>query len=180
MLNALTIDVEDYSQVSVFESVVRFEDWDRYDGRVGDNTRRLLDTFDRHDTRGTFFVLGWVAERHRSLIRSIHQRGHEIGSHGDSHRCVYTQTPERFREETRRSKHTLEDITGAPVIGYRAASYSITARSLWALRILREEGFRYDSSIYPIHHDRYGLPGSPRFCHVIADGGAGGLVEFPP
>src|SRR3989304_5968557 len=105
MLNALTIDVEDYYQVSAFESVVRFKDWDRYEGRVGDNTRRLLDTFDRHDTKGTFFVLGWVAERHRSLIRSIHQRGHEIGSHGDPHPCAHTQTPERFRGGARRAPH---------------------------------------------------------------------------
>jgi polysaccharide deacetylase family protein (PEP-CTERM system associated) len=176
-LNALTIDVEDYYQVSAFESVVRFEDWSRYESRVERNTHRLLELLDEHRTKATFFVLGWVAERCPKLIRGIAERGHEVASHGYSHRLVYLQTPEAFRDETRRSKKLIEDAAGCPIEGYRAASYSITRKSLWALRILEEEGFLYDSSIYPIHHDRYGLPDFPRFCHRPLDDGR--LVEIP-
>jgi polysaccharide deacetylase family protein (PEP-CTERM system associated) len=180
MLNALTIDVEDYYHVTGFESVIQRADWDGYESRVERNTLRLLDLLDTHHTRATFFVLGWVAERHPQLVRTIHALGHEVASHGYAHQRIYTQTPEQFREETHRSKQILEDVISRPVLGYRAASYSITQQSLWALEILREEGFVYDSSIFPIHHDRYGIPGYSRFCHRV-DGRAGaGLVEFPP
>ena len=180
MLNALTIDVEDYYHVSAFESVVRFEEWDRYESRVERNTYRFLDLLDEYKTKATFFVLGWIAERQPTLVRAIDAHGHEVASHGYAHRRVYTQTPAEFREETRRSKRLVEDILGQSVIGYRAASYSITAASLWALDILQEEGFVYDSSIFPIRHDLYGIPGYPRFCHVHNEHGNSGMVEFPP
>jgi polysaccharide deacetylase family protein (PEP-CTERM system associated) len=179
MLNALTIDVEDYYHVSGFESVIRFEDWGHYESRVERNTLRLLDLLDAHHTKATFFVLGWVAARFPHLVRTIHERGHEVGSHGYAHQRIYTQTPEQFRQETRRSMRILEDATGRPIYGYRAASYSITKESLWALQILQEEGFTYDSSIFPIHHDRYGIPGYQRFCHVLNGSREKGLLEFP-
>ena len=179
MLNALTIDVEDYYQVSAFESVVPLADWERYESRVEKNTHRILDLLDAHTTTATFFVLGWVAERHPGLIRTLGARGHEVASHGYAHRRVYTQTPEQFRTETRRSKCLLEDTLGHPIRGYRAASYSITMHSLWALEVLREEGFVYDSSIFPIRHDLYGIPSHPRFCHMIPGQSDAPLVEFP-
>jgi len=180
MLNALTIDVEDYYHVTAFESVVRHEDWDRYESRVGGNTHRLLDILDKHGTKATFFVLGWVAEREPHLIRDIAKRGHEVACHGYSHRRIHTQTPVEFQKETKLAKRVIEDATGQPVIGYRAASYSITRRSLWALDILKEEGFLYDSSIFPVKHDLYGIPDSDRFCHVLDGQGGHGMVEFPP
>lgn len=179
MLNALTIDVEDYYQVSAFESVVSHQDWDLYESRVERNTHHILDLLDEHPTKATFFVLGWVAERFPSLVRAIHDRGHEIASHGYSHRRIYTQVPEHFREETRRAKEITEDTIGRSVIGYRAASYSITRESLWAVDILQEEGFEYDSSIFPIHHDSYGIPDHPRFLHWVSGDKGKGLIEFP-
>lgn len=179
MQNLLTIDVEDYYHVSAFESVVNPSQWEDLESRVEGNTLRLLDILDEHRTKATFFVLGWVAERRPQVARAIHERGHEVASHGYSHRRIYTQTPEQFREETRRSKRVLEDLIGQPVLGYRAASYSITSKSLWALDILKEEGFVYDSSIFPIRHDLYGIPASPRFCHVCKAGVNGKLFELP-
>jgi len=180
MRNALTIDVEDYYQVAVFASTIRFDEWDRYESRVERNVHRLLDILEEYHTKATFFVLGWVAERFPQLVRAIDRRGHEVASHGYAHQLIYTQTPGQFREETRRSKQRLEDAIGKRILGYRAASYSITQESLWALEILQEEGFRYDSSIFPIHHDRYGIPGASRFCHVLNGQSGAGLVEFPP
>jgi len=179
MLNALTIDVEDYYHVSAFEAVVPFADWERYESRVEKNTHRILDLLDAHTTKATFFVLGWVVERHPGLIRTLVARGHEVASHGYAHQRVYTQTPEQFRTETRRSKLLLEDTLGQPIRGYRAASYSITVQSLWALDVLREEGFVYDSSIFPIRHDLYGIPSHPRFCYMIPGPSGAPLVEFP-
>lgn len=179
MLNALTIDVEDYYQVSAFESVIKFEEWNQYESRVEQNTYRILDILDANQTKATFFVLGWIAEQHPKLVQEIQKRGHEVASHGYSHRRVYTQTPEQFRTETRRARYILEDIIGQPIRGYRAASYSITKNSLWALDILQEEGFVYDSSIFPIRHDLYGIPGYPRFCHRLNGYTKQRLVEFP-
>jgi polysaccharide deacetylase family protein (PEP-CTERM system associated) len=179
MLNALTIDVEDYYHVSAFEAVVPFADWERYESRVEKNTHRILDLLDAYTTKATFFVLGWVAERHPGLIRTLVARGHEVASHGYAHRRVYTQTPEQFRTETQRSKCLLEDTLGQPIRGYRAASYSITAQSLWALDVLKEEGFVYDSSIFPIRHDLYGIPSHPRFCSLLPGPSSASLVEFP-
>ncbi|WP_203300621.1 XrtA system polysaccharide deacetylase [Marinobacter sediminum] len=177
--NALTIDVEDYFQVAALAEAVSTEDWPRMEYRVEANTDRLLETFDRFDTKATFFILGWVAERSPSLIRRIHEAGHEIASHGYSHQLVYTQTPSVFREETRRSKSILEGIIGEPVTGYRAASYSITAESRWALDVLCEEGFTWDSSIFPVHHDRYGMPGTPFQPYQLKTPNGGILTEFP-
>lgn len=177
--NALTIDVEDYYHVAALEAVIRVEDWERYESRVEKNTHRLLDLLERYATKATFFVLGWVAERQPHLVRTLAERGHEVASHGYAHQRVYTQTPEQFREETRRSKAILEEIIGRAVLGYRAATYSITRQSLWALDILQEEGFVYDSSIFPVRHDLYGIAGYPRFCHVIEGKQGAGLIEFP-
>lgn len=179
MLNALTIDIEDYYHVSAFESVVRFEDWDQYDSRVERNTYRILELLDEHNVKATFFILGWIAERAPSLVRSIHELGHEIASHGYAHQRVYTQTADLFREETRKSKHLLEDIISKPISGYRAASYSITKKSFWALEILAEEGFKYDSSIFPIWHNLYGIPNYQRFSHVVDGNGEYPIAEFP-
>jgi polysaccharide deacetylase family protein (PEP-CTERM system associated) len=177
--NALTVDVEDYFHVSAFADSIDRSEWDSHPLRVGENTRRLLDLFDRNQLKATFFVLGWVAERAPELIREIAGRGHEIACHGFSHQLVYNQSPEVFRRETVQSKQLLEDIIGAPVRGYRAASYSITERSRWALDILAEAGFVYDSSIFPVRHDRYGMPGTPEHPYSMTTDDGHSLVEFP-
>jgi polysaccharide deacetylase family protein (PEP-CTERM system associated) len=148
------------------------------ESRVERNTDAILDLFDEFAVRSTFFVLGWVAERHPELVRRIAARGHEIASHGYAHRLVYEQIPAAFRDDVRRAKAILEEACGRRVVGYRAPSYSITQRSLWALDVLVEEGYEYDSSIYPIHHDRYGIPGAIRHPHCI-DLQAGTIVEVP-
>lgn len=179
MLNALSVDVEDYYQVSAFESVVRLEDWGVRESRVERNTHRVLDLLDEFHVKATFFVLGWVAEKNSALIQVISRRGHEVASHGYSHRLIYNQTPDDFRQETRRAKRVVEDAIGHPIIGYRAASYSITQESLWSLNILAEEGFQYDSSIFPIRHDRYGIPSHQRFFHVLNGNGQAAIAEIP-
>lgn len=178
MVNALTIDVEDYYQVSAFESVVDRSEWDHYESRVEKNTHHILNILESFQVKATFFVLGWVAERHPKLVKAIHEKGHEVASHGYSHRRIYTQTPAVFKEETKKSKQILEDLIGEAVIGYRAASYSITNKSLWALDILIEEGFSYDSSIFPVWHDLYGIPNSNRFPYMI-ERDAGSIQEYP-
>ncbi len=178
MRNALTVDVEDFFQVTAFERHVSREEWDSFPLRVEGNTRRVLDMFDEYGVRGTFFVLGWVAERVPGLVKEIHRRGHEIACHGYGHQLVYHIGPERFREDVRRAKDILEHITGEEVSGYRAPSYSVTGKSLWALDIMIEEGFRYDSSIFPIIHDIYGIPGGERFPHEI-ETKSGKIKEFP-
>jgi polysaccharide deacetylase family protein (PEP-CTERM system associated) len=178
IVNVMSVDVEDYFHVSVFDGRVPRSEWDRMESRVAANTDRLLDIFDEFAVRSTFFVLGWVAERHPDLVRRIAERGHEIASHGYAHRLVYDQTPSTFREDVRRAKRLLEDATGRPVGGYRAPSYSITPRSLWALDVLIEEGYRYDASIFPIRHDRYGIPVSARHLYPI-ERPAGTVMEVP-
>jgi polysaccharide deacetylase family protein (PEP-CTERM system associated) len=174
----MSIDVEDYFHVSVFDGIVPRSTWDSLESRVCRNTERLLDIFDEYGIRSTFFVLGWVADRHPHLVRAIVQRGHEVASHGYAHRLIYDQTPSTFREDVRRAKRTIEDAGGVAVRGFRAPSYSITPRSLWALDVLIEEGHRYDASIFPIRHDRYGIPVSPREPFYV-ERRAGGLVEVP-
>lgn len=174
-----TIDVEDYFQVDAFSDVIPIDKWDDFDSRVVPNTRRLLDMLDTAQVKGTFFVLGWIARRHPGLVRDIAGRGHEIASHGMSHQRIMTQTPEVFRRETRESKQLLEDIVQAPVDGYRAATYSITRESLWALDVLYEEGFRYDSSIFPVRHDRYGIPDAETVPHRLQTPQGKSIVEFP-
>jgi polysaccharide deacetylase family protein (PEP-CTERM system associated) len=179
VLNALTIDVEDYFQVSGFEGVLPRYQWDAMPSRVGPATERLLEKLDQANVRATFFVLGWVAERQPSLVRAIHEAGHEIGTHGYAHRLVYSQTLAEFRADLRRSLDILQDTTGERVTLYRAPSFSITSRSQWALDVLIDEGIRIDSSIYPVHHDRYGMPGAPLTPHRIGRSG-GSIWEFPP
>ncbi|HEY5997783.1 MAG TPA: XrtA system polysaccharide deacetylase [bacterium] len=179
MINALSVDVEDYFHVSAFEHNVNRSDWDRYPLRVEKNTEVLLDLFDSHQVRASFFVLGWVAERVPGLVKRIQGRGHEIACHGFGHERLDVIGPHRFREDLRRAKHVLEDQCGAPVLGYRAPSFSITPKSVWAVDILIEEGFVYDSSIFPIHHDVYGMPGADPGIHSIRRE-AGILREFPP
>jgi polysaccharide deacetylase family protein (PEP-CTERM system associated) len=178
VVNALTIDVEDYYQVSAFEHCVDRTRWHEHESRVAIGTHKLLDVLDREGVRATFFVLGWVADRQPELVRSIQSAGHEIGSHGYWHRLIYRQTPEEFRADVRRSRNLLEDLIGEPVISYRAPSFSITRRNLWALDVLIEEGFRFDSSIFPTYHDRYGLAGAPTQPHQIVRP-AGTIWEFP-
>lgn len=179
MRNAMTVDVEDYFHVAALASAIRPEDWDQYECRVERNTHRLLEMFAERQIQGTFFVLGWVAERYPALVREIAAAGHEVASHGQTHQLVYRQTPAQFREETARSKQTLEDLVQRPVEGYRAASYSITNQSLWALDVLAELGFVWDSSIFPVRHDRYGIPGTPRWPHRLSTPQGHSLVEFP-
>lgn len=178
MLNALTIDVEDYFQVNAFASSIDYSAWDSYPLRVAENTRRILDLLDRFEVKATFFILGWIAERLPGLIREIHDRGHEIACHGYRHQLVYTLSPDAFRADLRLAKQLLEDICGEDIVSYRAPSYSITKKSLWALDILAEEGFCYDSSIFPVYHDTYGIPDAPRFLHHI-ERKAGRITEFP-
>lgn len=179
VVNALTVDVEDWFQVSALSGSIAREDWPRLESRVERNTERLLDLFDRAGVRGTFFVLGWIAERYPGLVRAIAAAGHEVASHGYSHRLIYEQTQADFREETRRGKAILEDQMQRPVCGYRAASYSITRASLWALDEIAEAGFRWDSSIFPVHHDRYGIAGFERWPHRLQTPAGFDLVEFP-
>ena len=179
MKNILTIDVEDYFHVAALAKSISADDWNNIACRIEKNTNLLLDLFDEHDAKATFFVLGWVAERYPNIIREIKVRGHEIASHGYSHQLIYKQTPAQFRTETIKSKQLLEDITGQAVLGYRAASYSITNKSLWALDILCETGFEYDSSIFPVRHDNYGIPGSPTEPYVLKTTSGQSLIEYP-
>jgi len=179
LLHALTIDVEDYFQVSAFEHAIARSQWDDFESRVEANTFRILDLLAQHQTHATFFVLGWIAEKHPQLVRTILERGHEIASHGYWHRLIYDQTPDDFRKDIRLAKEVLTQITGHDVSAYRAPSFSITNKSLWALQILAEEGYRVDSSIFPIRHDRYGIPDSPTEFHAV-ETNAGRIWECPP
>lgn len=179
IVNALSIDVEDYFMVSAFADVVKFDDWHRFESRVESNTYKIMELLDECGAKATFFVLGWVAEKYPNLVRDIAKNGHEVACHSYNHKLIYDLTPDEFRNDTRKAKSILEDITGNPVIGYRAPSYSLVKSSVWALDILIDEGFLYDSSIFPIHHDRYGFPEAERFPHTIKRGG-GSLREFPP
>jgi polysaccharide deacetylase family protein (PEP-CTERM system associated) len=178
MYNAQTIDVEDYFQVNAFTRHVKRDEWDSYPLRVVDNTYRILDMLDEFGVSATFFVLGWVAERLPALVREIHGRGHEIACHGYGHELIYSIGPDAFRQDIRRARVILENLCGEKVRGYRAPSYSITNKSIWALDMLIEEGFDYDSSIFPVYHDTYGIPSAPRFPHVIRRQ-SGFITEFP-
>ena len=177
MQNALTVDLEDWYH-SVYSLTPR--DWERLPDRLVPPTRRLLALLARHRARATFFVLGAVAERHPELVREIAEAGHEIASHGMHHRLVYEQTPEEFRADLRRSLAILGALTAAPVVGFRAAYWTITERSLWALDILAEEGILYDSSIYPVKTYLYGIAGTPPGPHVRTQAGGRRLHEVPP
>lgn len=164
-VNAFSIDVEDYFHVEALASAIDRTRWDGYESRVAANTYRCLELLAEAGVQGTFFVLGWVAKREPGLVRAIHAAGHEVACHGMTHQLVYRQSRELFRQETREAKALLEDATGAAVRGYRAATYSITKASLWALEELDALGFEYDSSINPVHHDLYGIPDAPRFAY---------------
>ena len=179
MINAMTIDVEDYFNVSGFESRIKFEAWSNFESRVEANTNKLLTIMSKFDMKATFFVLGWIAEKYPKLIRQIQEEGHEIASHSYAHRLVYRQTEKEFREDLKRCKGLLEDIIGERVTGYRAPSYSIVKDSLWALNILMEEGFLYDSSIFPIRRDRYGIPNGNRFPYMIHGKNGSSILEIP-
>jgi polysaccharide deacetylase family protein (PEP-CTERM system associated) len=174
----LSVDVEDYFQVEAFAGLVNRAGWDQYPSRVADNTRQLLDLLEERGVKATFFVLGWVAEKFPSLVGEIALRGHEPACHSHWHRLVYQLSPEEFRQDAVRAKQAIEQAAGAPVTGYRAPSYSITRKALWALEILVECGFRYDSSIFPIRHDVYGIPDAPRRPFRVQTP-AGPLVEYP-
>ncbi len=177
--NILTVDVEEYFHPNAMDATVDPSRWDDLPRRVEHNTYRVLDLLSAHDVRATFFVLGWVAERLPHLVGEIARRGHEVACHGYAHRLVYRLGPERFRDDVARSKRILEDCLGSRIVGFRAASYSIVEASLWALDILIEEGFEYDSSIFPVRHDIYGIPGFNRFA-VRLRRAAGEIVEIPP
>ena len=177
--NALTVDVEDYFQVSAFANSIDRNDWGNHNLRVEKNTHKLLDLFDENQITATFFVLGWVAERTKKLVLEIADRGHEIACHGYSHQLVYNQTPKEFQQETVKAKEILEDIIQQQVRGYRAASYSITEKSQWALDILADCGFVYDSSIFPVRHDRYGMPDTPEHPYQLTTPAGNSIIEFP-
>ena len=178
MLNAFSVDVEDWYQVSDFETVAPVPTWGRFESRIMRNTQRLLDLLAEYGVKGTFFILSWNAERQPQLVQQIASMGHEIASHGYCHRLIYEQTPEAFRNDVSRSKAALEDIVGQPVLGYRAPSFSLTQASWWAVDVLLDCGFRYDSSIFPVRDQLYGIPSARRFPFVIQDEGganAGGI-----
>ena len=177
-LNALSVDVEDYFQVRSFADRITFSSWDSYETRFGRNTRELLELFRKYNAKATFFVLGWNAEKDPNLVKEIARDGHEIASHGWSHKLVYQLSRSEFREEVVRTKSLLEDISGLPVMGFRAPSYSITKKSLWALEVLAQAGHLYDSSIYPIWRRVYGIASAERNPHLIR-AGSKEIVEFP-
>ena len=178
MKNALTVDVEDYFQVTAFRRQQSIDDWDSLESRLQRNSERILELLSTTGSQATFFALGWVAEKYPRVITQIAECGHKIACHSYEHRLVYEMTPQEFREDTRRAKSLLEDLSGRAVEGYRAPSFSITKDSLWAFEILAELGFTYDSSIFPIEHPNYGMPHSPR-APFLVETRSGSLVEFP-
>jgi polysaccharide deacetylase family protein (PEP-CTERM system associated) len=178
-LHALSVDVEEYFQVEGLVGVVDRSEWDCLESRVVWQTDRLLDLFARERVHGTFFTLGWVARRHPDLIRRIVAAGHELACHGDGHEMITRLSRDAFRADLRAARATLEDLAGVRIDGYRAPTFSVVKDTLWALDVLREEGFRYDASVFPIRHDRYGIPDAPRHPHRIESGEGSGLVEFP-
>jgi polysaccharide deacetylase family protein (PEP-CTERM system associated) len=173
--NALTIDVEDYFQVSAFAPYIRRDEWDTRECRVERNVSRILALLAERDVKATFFTLGWVAERYPQLVRRIVEGGHELASHGHGHQRASDLSPAEFRADITRAKSMLEDLSGQPVLGYRAPSFSIGKGNLWAFDELARAGYSYSSSIYPIAHDHYGMPDSPRFAHRVSSG----LLEVP-
>ncbi|MGH7368493.1 MAG: XrtA system polysaccharide deacetylase [Candidatus Rokuibacteriota bacterium] len=179
MINALTFDVEEYFHAEAFARVVGPVEWPTLESRVVGATERILDLLAETGTRATFFMLGWVAERHPALVRAVHAQGHEVACHGYGHQMITRLSRAQFAADLHRAKAALEDAIGLAVIGYRAPTFSVVRDTLWSLDILAEAGFRYDSSIFPIVHDRYGIPDAPRFPHRRATGGGGAIAEFP-
>ena len=175
IVNALTVDVEDYFQVSAFEPHIARSDWDTLPCRVEANVDRILGLLDDHGAHATFFTLGWVAERYPALVRRVADAGHEVASHGSAHRRAHEQPRDEFEDDIARAKALLEDVTGMPVQGYRAPSFSVGPSNAWAFDCIASAGYRYSSSVYPIRHDHYGAPQSPRFPHEVTPG----LIELP-
>ena len=178
-VNCLSFDIEEHFQVSAFASPMRRRHWEHFESRVEQNTFKILKQLSQKSVKATFFVLGWVAERHPGLVRAIDAEGHEIASHGYAHEVITAQTTASFREDVRKAKRILEDIVCKPVVGYRAPTFSITSETQWALSVLVEEGYRYDSSIFPVVHDRYGVPGASPWSYEIRTV-SGPLQEIPP
>ena len=176
MINAMTVDVEEYFQVSAFEKLISRRDWDTIESRVEGNVERILQLFDEKNIKATFFTLGWIAKRHPAMIERIVSNGHEIASHGWEHVRVTKQNRKVFREDITRTRALLEDLSGQIVKGYRAASYSIGRNNLWALDELAEAGYKYSSSIVPVHHQYYGIPDAPRFAFRASEGR---ILEIP-
>lgn len=177
IVNAMTVDIEDYFQVQAFERLVDRNRWDSFDLRVERNTEAVLELFGKAGVKATFFTLGWVAEKFPSVVRRIVAEGHELASHGYAHVRASDQSPDTFRADVRKTKALLEDVGGVAVRGYRAASFSIGSGNLWALDVLGEEGHAYSSSIYPVRHDHYGMPEAPRF--AFRPRGPQGILEMP-
>ncbi len=178
IVNAMTIDVEDYYHVTNFERDINRDDWPKYTSRVVESTRKILRLLDRYDTKATFFVLGYVARQHPELVLEIDEAGHEVGSHTFWHRMLYHMTRDQFRDDLRQSREILEDLTGKPVTSFRAPSFSIVRSTTWALRVLAEEGFTADSSVFPVNRSNYGIPGASREPYAIEHGDTT-LWEFP-
>ncbi|BBB28748.1 XrtA system polysaccharide deacetylase [Neptunomonas japonica] len=176
IVNAMTVDVEDYFQVSAFEKNISRDDWASHSSRVEENTDRILALFASHNVKATFFTLGWLAERYPTMIHRIVEQGHELASHGWDHQRATNQSKSEFRQDISRAKSMLEDVSGHVIKGYRAPSYSICEKNLWALDILADEGHLYSSSIVPIKHDHYGMPDASRFAFEVAQGR---LLEIP-
>ena len=179
ILNALSVDVEDWFHVSLFRHHIKRSQWNELENTVVSNVCRILELFSEHGARATFFILGWVAERYPEIVIAIQEQGHEIASHGYGHKVIYEQSPDEFFEDVQRSIDILEGITGEKVKGYRAPSYSITRESLWAWETLADLGLQYDSSVFPIKHDLYGIADAPRFPFNVYVSGKGKLIEFP-
>ena len=179
MTNALTFDIEEYFHAEAFARALRPDDWPGLASRVVDTTERLLDILDYADARATFFVLGWVAERYPALVQDIAARGHEIACHGYGHQMIQRQSRLEFAKDVQRAKTAVEDAAGAAVVGFRAPTFSVMRETLWSLEVLWEAGFLYDSSIFPIVHDRYGIPDAPRFPYRVPVMNGHGIAEFP-
>ena len=180
MINALSVDVEEYFHVEAFASVVKPDQWALYPSRVEANVERILEIFSRFEVRATFYVLGWVAERYPRLVSKIQKAGHEIASHGYGHQHLRRLSPGEFREDIRRSSQCLSDQAGSRIELFRAPTFSVIRQTLWALDVLSEEGFKLDSSIFPVKHDLYGIPGSERFPHWRKTRAGNLIFEFPP
>jgi polysaccharide deacetylase family protein (PEP-CTERM system associated) len=179
MLNALSVDVEDFFHVEAFASTISPTTWDSIHPRVEQNVSRILEIFSSSGVHATFFVLGWVAKRFPGMVRRIAEAGHEIGSHGQDHQRIHNLTPDQFRADIRTCRDLLADQVQRPILAYRAPSFSIVTQTLWGLDILAEEGFRVDSSIFPVHHDLYGIPGDRRFPHWRRTSAGNTIFEFP-
>ncbi len=179
MIHGLSFDIEEHFHVAAFDSATRRRHWDTQESRVERNTQVILDLLEKNGLKATMFILGWVAERHKHMVQRLSQAGHEIAAHGYAHELITGQTPQAFREDVRKAKDILEKITGKEIVGYRAPTFSITKETQWALPILVEEGYRYDSSIVPIVHDYYGVPGANPAIHTLTTE-SGPLIEVPP